>query len=248
MATIYPKEFFKKSSKKVQRASCFVLMPFGDAFRNVYKAIKTTLESTDLNIECNRADDFHEPHIIETILKGICKAEYVIADLTESNANVFYELGLAHSYKDIEKVIIIAQDINHVPFDLRQFRCILYNASEAGLRQLGDELKKTFQEGTRDSFRIVVKDGRKTPFSKRLMGDGNYIYELEFESPYLGHDGLKLQIHFVRLAVDKTKTNLETQYLYLSENQLTSKINNIPWTVTLIRTNEREATISIDKN
>lgn len=247
MATIYPKDFFKQTNKRTQKASCFVLMPFDPKFREVYDTIKETLESETLNIECNRADDFHQPHIIATILKGIAKSEFIIADLTESNANVFYELGLAHSVKDIDKVIIMTQNMKYVPFDLRQFRCIVYEQSISGSKKLKDELIKTFNEVAKNSFRLKVKEDRMTPFSKRLVGEENFLYELEFESPYIGHDAIKLQIHFTQLAVDKTRTKLETQILYLSEDKPEDKIENIPWTVTLIKTNEKEAIISIDK-
>ena len=72
--------------------------------------------------------------------------------MTESNANVFYELGLVHSVKDMDKVIILTQDMKYVPFDLRQFRCITYDQSIAGSKQLKNELVKTFKEAAKDTF------------------------------------------------------------------------------------------------
>lgn len=181
MATIYPKDFFKQINKRTQKASCFVLMPFDPKFREVYDIIKETLESETLNIECNRADDFHQPHIIETILKGIGKSEFIIADLTELNANVFYELGLAHSHKDIDKVIIMTQDMKYIPFDLRQFRCIVYEQSISGSNKLKEELTKTFNEVSKNSFRLKLRENKLTHFSKRLVGKEKFLYELEFE-------------------------------------------------------------------
>jgi len=247
MATIYPKAFFKQVKKRVQKASCFVLMPFNPKMKEVYGAIKEALGSDFLNIECNRADDFHQPHIIETILKGIAEAEFVIADLTKSNANVFYELGLAHCIKDIDKVIILTQDMKYVPFDLRQFRCIIYEQSITGLKELGNELIKTFKEVAKNSFRLKILENNRKLFSKSLLGNGNSLYSLEFESPVIGLDAIKLQIHFTQLAVDKSKTKLETQYLYLSNEKPEDDIDHIPWKVTLIKINDKEATISIDK-
>lgn len=249
MATVYPKDYFQQVTNKVQRASCFVLMPFDDKFKEVYEIIKESLESEEINLECNRADEFHQPHIIETILKRIVQSEYIIADLTESNANVFYELGLVHSVKDIDKVIILTQNMKFVPFDLRQFRCITYEQSITGSKKLKKELIKTFKEASKDTFRFKIKENRITPFDKRLVGKDNYIYELKFECPFIGHDGVKMQIHFTQLAVDRTVKVLETQFLYLSLDKQTDKIENIPWNVSLIKTDDssREAVISIDK-
>jgi len=247
MATVYPKEFFDRSNKRFQKGTCFVLMPFDPKFGEVYDVIRETLQSEALNMECNRADDFHRPHIVETILKEMVRAEYIIADLTESNANVFYELGLAHSIKDIDKVVILTQDMKYVPFDLRQFRCIVYDQSIAGSKKLSSELVKTFEEAGRNSFRLTVKENRRIPFAKRLSGKENYLYGLEFESPYIGHDGIKLQIHFTRFGADKSRTELDTQFLYLSNDGAEAKIENIPWTVSLIKSEGEEAKISIDR-
>jgi hypothetical protein len=247
MATIYPKDFYSQTSKRIKKASCFVLMSFNPSLKEVFETIKETLESDLLNIECNRADDFHQPQIMETILKGIAHSEYIIADLTDANSNVFYELGLAHMYKNMEKVIILTQKLEFVPFDLRQFRCIVYEQSIAGSKRLKDELVKTFEEVARNSFRIRLKENKIIPFSKRIIGRGNYLYELSFISPFLGHDAIKLQINFTQLAVDGAKIELENQLLYLSEDKPEDRINNIPWIVSLIKSDGHEATISIDK-
>lgn len=248
MPTVYPKDFFLQTSKKFKRASCFVIMPFDPKFREVYDILKETLESDELNIECNRADDFHQAHIIETILKGIAHSEYIIADLTGSNPNVFYELGLVHCTKEISKVVILTQDMNFVPFDLRQFRCVVYEQSINGSKRLKEELVKTFKEAARNTFRFKVRENGIIPFDKRLVGDENFLYELEFEFPFIGEDAIKMQIHFSQLSVDKSKKKLESQYLFLSENKPSEKVKNIPWYVTLVRTNGKEAIISMDKD
>ena len=80
-----------------------------------------------------------------------------------------------------------------------------------------------------------------------MVGNGNFLYELGFESPYIGHDAIKLQIHFTQLAVDKTETKLDTQFLYLSEDRQEDKIENVPWKATLNRVEGKEAIISIEK-
>jgi hypothetical protein len=248
-STVYPKDYFNNGGKVINRASCFVLMPFSKKFDPVYFAIKDALTLEPLSIECKRADDFRKSHIIETILNGISAAEYIIADLTAANANVFYELGLTHSVKDIETVIIIAQNMKFVPFDLRQFRCIIYEQSVQGLTQLKTELEKTFSEVASHSFRLKISENELSRFSKRLVGKGNFLYDMEFESPYIGFDAIKLQIHFTQMAADKSRTQIESQFLFLSEAEPSKKIENLPWKVTLIKTNEKEknATISIDK-
>jgi hypothetical protein len=75
----------------------FVLMPFIQNLTAIYEFIvKPTVESAGLN--CHRADDFRDNRtIMQDVWEGICKARVVVADLTTFNANVMYELGIAHT-------------------------------------------------------------------------------------------------------------------------------------------------------
>jgi hypothetical protein len=117
---------------------CFVLMPFKSSFDRIYKeSIKNAVESCGL--KCFRADDLFLPTIIlEDIWIHICKSKIIIADVTGRNPNVFYELGIAHTLG--KPVIIITQNKTDIPFDIAQFRYILYSNSKSGLNLLRDNL------------------------------------------------------------------------------------------------------------
>ena len=106
--------------------SVFVIMPFAEAFDDVYEmGIKASVEA--LGWECQRADEIiHNRDIMCKVCQGIRQARFVIADLTGRNANVFYELGMAHALE--KDVILLAQDVGDVPFDLRQMSIIEYTA------------------------------------------------------------------------------------------------------------------------
>jgi hypothetical protein len=70
-------------------------------------------------------DDLFRPSdIVSDIWQMITQAKVLLADLTGKNANVFYELGLAHAAK--QPVLLISRFIEDVPFDLRSLRVILY--------------------------------------------------------------------------------------------------------------------------
>jgi len=131
-----------KQDKLVDRNSCFVLMPFLDELEPVYKKIKKIVVD-DQKLSCIRADAIYSPGIvIEQIWGKIQEAQIIIADATGKNPNVFYEMGLAHAIgKD---VIIIAQKMNDIPFDLRHRRIIIYNTNQ--LDEFGVRLSKTIAE------------------------------------------------------------------------------------------------------
>src|ERR1700735_2257375 len=92
--SVYPRHLLNRHTRK---GSCFVLMPFNERFNDVYRVIQSAVQSPELNLICRRADDFREANILETILSNIAQAEYILADLTDSNSNVFYELGIAYA-------------------------------------------------------------------------------------------------------------------------------------------------------
>jgi len=110
----------------------FVIMPFAEAFDDVYElGIKASVEA--LGWECQRSDEIiHNRDIMCQVCQGIRQARFIIADLTGRNANVFYELGMAHALE--KDVILLAQDVGDVPFDLRPMNIIEY-ATILPLRQ-----------------------------------------------------------------------------------------------------------------
>ena len=144
--TVDPKNYFENSKNSVNKGTCFVLMPFANQFNLIYEMIKATLQSTEINLVCNRAEDFQKPYTLESILENLLRSEFIIADLTGANANVFYELGLAHAVKKNGSIIIIAQELSSIPFDLHQNRCIIYDNTLKGLQQLKDKINLAFHK------------------------------------------------------------------------------------------------------
>jgi hypothetical protein len=130
----------KDDNEQVVEKLCFVLMPFDEKFYPIYEKIKEVVE--ELGLICKRADEiFNTKPVIEDICHSIQKSRILIADLTGRNPNVFYELGFAHAKN--KKVILITQDINDVPFDVKHYRCIVYKDTISGADELSDGLKKT---------------------------------------------------------------------------------------------------------
>jgi hypothetical protein len=143
------------NSKKGQ-AMCFVLMPFAADFDALYEnAIRPAAEATQ-GLTCLRADEIYGPRpIMADIWKSITEAAILIADLTGRNPNVLYELGLAHAQS--KPVVLITQDINDVPFDLRAIRCVVYVNTRAGRAVLKEHLKRTLKNVAIDIRRQSVQ-------------------------------------------------------------------------------------------
>ncbi len=133
--------------------TCFVMMPFGDWFDKYYQEIYVPAIK-EAGFEPIRADElFTTGSVVEQIWEQIKKARVLLADLTDRNANVFYELGLAHAAK--KPVVFAAPKVDDVPFDLRHLRVIVYEVREP-------EWAASLRKNVTDYLKNAVKDPAKS--------------------------------------------------------------------------------------
>ena len=116
-------------------------MPFQKKLASVFSTIQNAVVD-DCGLVCQRADDIYSAGIIvNEVWAKISEAQLVIADATGRNANVLYEMGLAHALgKD---VIILSQSMDAIPFDLQHRRVIVYDIARLG--ELRVKLAKTVE-------------------------------------------------------------------------------------------------------
>ncbi|MDD5625555.1 MAG: hypothetical protein PHG83_00095 [Patescibacteria group bacterium] len=134
-----------KKQKKKKENFCFVIMPFGDWFNEYYEKIYCpAIKSAGLIP--TRSDDLYRPSsIVQDIWSYTQNAKVILAELTDKNPNVFYELGLAHAIG--KPAIFVTKTIEDVPFDLRGLRVIQYdtNVPDWG-KVLQDNIKQAIKE------------------------------------------------------------------------------------------------------
>jgi hypothetical protein len=177
-------------------------MPFAPGFDEIYDTIQEVIEGPELSFSCSRADELHGGgHIIEDILREIAEAEIVIADLTGRNPNVFYELGIVQMVKDVEKVILLSQDIDSIPFDVKVFRCITYKQTIQGAKELQDKLLAGVKAVAEKSFRFTLLQGGSYKFPQKLMGLDHCAYDFTIPECFFAVDGAKLRLQITRYAM-----------------------------------------------
>ena len=109
------------------------MMPFDAGFTAIYDSIKAAAEK--VRLRCRRADDIWEnPAIIQDIVSLIDRSRVVICDCTGRYPNVFYEIGIAHTLG--REVILITQNPDDIPFDLRHLRYVRYLNNTEGRQAL----------------------------------------------------------------------------------------------------------------
>jgi hypothetical protein len=117
-----------------EKLFAFVLMPFDEAFSDVYRlGIKETLETRGIIAERVDEQVFHKENILERIYNQINASDFLVAEMSGRNPNVFYEVGYADAKNKL--CILITSDANDIPFDLKHHRHIAYGNSISTLRK-----------------------------------------------------------------------------------------------------------------
>jgi hypothetical protein len=135
----------KQKPAKAKKEKCFVIMPFGGYFDTYYDDVYIpAIEAAGL--EPRRADDIFRPSpIINDIWELTKEAKIILADLSKRNANVFYELGMAHALS--KPAILVTESLADVPFDLQSLRVLVYNKDEPDWgTDLSERIEKAIKE------------------------------------------------------------------------------------------------------
>ncbi|MDE2951958.1 MAG: hypothetical protein OXT68_14490 [Chloroflexota bacterium] len=135
----------------------FVIMPFSTNFHLIFAyLIKSPLQEKGHTVE--RSLESNHQHGLRAIIQGISNADLIIADLTKQNANVTYELGIAHTLK--KPTLQIAQSLDDVRYDLRPYNVILYSISSDGTSGLADDILSYIERepGNEYNFSNPVSD------------------------------------------------------------------------------------------
>ena len=136
-----------------RRGRAFVVMQFTSPFTELYDVIRKVCD--EFQLDAHKSDETYGPGIvISDIARDITDSEFVIAEITPANPNVYYELGYAHA---INKPAILLADhkIDRAPFDVAPFRIMFYENSIPG--------RQAFEDGLRKNIEAVLEKGGLTP-------------------------------------------------------------------------------------
>ena len=122
------------------RPRAFVVMQFTEPFDGLYaEVIRPVCE--ELEFDAYRADDVFRPGLIlQDIIAGLVESDVIIAEITPTNANVFYELGYAHARNT--PTVLLARRNGTLPFDISGHRVVFYDDSIRGKPEVEAALRR----------------------------------------------------------------------------------------------------------
>ena len=121
-----PSASMTRADQASVQGTCFVVMGFGkktdfetgrvlDLNQSYQNLIKPAVEAADL--KCIRADEIAHSGLIDVpMFDLLLKADVVVADLSTSNRNAIYELGVRHALRPYTTVIVAEEELMKSPF------------------------------------------------------------------------------------------------------------------------------------
>lgn len=156
------------------KKKCFVITPIGDNNSDIRRHIDGIIDQVIIpaigdKYEVEVAHRKHEiGSINDRVIRSVYEADLVIANLTNLNPNVMFELAIRYSYG--KPVIVIAEAETKLPFDIVDENTVFYVNDPAG----ASELKATIIEFennidyTKQTYGPVHRAISKVPLYKEV--------------------------------------------------------------------------------
>ena len=140
------------------RKPCFVISPIGEPESETRKRSDQILRhiirpaAEICGYEAVRADEINEPGIITSqVIQRVVDEPLVVADLTERNPNVFYELAVRHATR--KPLVQIISKGENIPFDVAVTRTIFVDlhdldSAEIARNEIIDQIKSLETDST----------------------------------------------------------------------------------------------------
>jgi len=157
-----------EASNITEKTQVFVAMSFDPSLQSLFNnAIKPAIESA--GFRSYRVDS--EPHlerIDAKIISEIKNSRFIVADVTQQKAGVYYEAGFAHGLGIPVIWCVKKEDLENVHFDTRQYNHILWETEEELKEQLHYCILATIGEKSHHTRPEVVRQEKKSTNSPAL--------------------------------------------------------------------------------
>ena len=186
---------------------CYVIMPYGGAeqkvhFNMVYQ-LYMFVPALEKGCKVIREDTDPQPgSITGNIIRHLAEADLVIADLSNNNWNVAYELGIRHCFSK-GKTILLCDDKTDLKFDIRGFHVIPYNGDNPAenVFSIQEKIKK------------AIDTRCKTPIAADNLVHEAFSFAHDNLIEYLNNEDVELVSQFSQLKTDYESMREENEQL-----------------------------------
>jgi hypothetical protein len=136
LSIIVPELSAEEEFAQPSRGYCFIAMPHRPESETIYEVIRAAVEKAGYK-SVSAWHIFSPSVILEKIRELISRSEVVVADVSNSNPNVLFEVGLAMGSN--KNVILITRE-RQIPYDVQALPLIHYDLTLGGLDRLSSLL------------------------------------------------------------------------------------------------------------
>ena len=156
----------KKSDVKTKdKKTCFVVTPIGKPDSEIRRHIDGII---NIAIEPALGDEylveaahtyFNSTSITKQVYQKLYDCDLVIANLTDLNPNVMYELGIRFCFG--KPTVLIAKKDTKLPFDINEQRTFFYIDDALGMLELRESIEKIKETINPDRIESPIHDALK---------------------------------------------------------------------------------------
>lgn len=199
---------------------CFVICPIGDEEteirRNSDKLLKYIISPVcqSCGLEAIRIDNENSnTSITDDILKHLQEDKLVIADLTDSNPNTFYEMGYRAAL-GLPSIHLMRKGPESIPFDVSTIRTLPYDLLDLdSVEEVKERLEKTIKSIDFNTFNTSTSDNKSSGNNSNMVNMQilQEIYKLQDSITQLSanisaKDSAAVSVLADKLAVANTKS------------------------------------------
>ncbi|HHT7172099.1 TPA: hypothetical protein ACTZ3H_002791 [Bacillus cereus] len=138
--------------------TCFIITPIGDDQSDIRRAADGVIDAVIVPALCEMGFDEENIKVAhrmpspgsinKQVITSVLECDIAIANLTNLNPNVMYELAIRHAAR--KPVIQICQKGTRLPFDITEERTIFFTNDMAGVIELRNNFKDMIEEAIGD--------------------------------------------------------------------------------------------------
>jgi hypothetical protein len=172
-----------------KKETVYVIMPFGKStdahteeyWTGHYESFLKTLIEENPRLQAQRSRALRGD-LLTQIISDVVTSPILVADLTDRNPNVFWELGVRHSVK--HGTVLVAEEETKLPFDIAGWSTLFYTND----RIRNERFRKLFKEAISDC--LNNRERPDSPVAQAISGRGSIFWRFRVEESIRRLDAL----------------------------------------------------------
>jgi hypothetical protein len=152
-----------------------MITPFAEEYKQLEEAVRRVFERTPYFFEVRLARDyFHKDGLLENVREHLRRAHGFIAEISDLNPNVMFELGAAMLPNDGRPIFSLRSRgaVKDIPADIKEKLRVDYGSLSDPLEQIAADIASAFERDGRiihEGIKALLEQRKKRFLSRTLL-------------------------------------------------------------------------------